>query len=139
MEILVGIALILIGIVIGYKLSDMFHRMMISKILLDLGITPDQLKEMESKLLDEIKTENPEAYAEIMQSKLSKANDSTGKTVVKVKLEQHQGVLFAYREDNMTFIGQGNDQDSLIQSITHRLKGVTIEITNGELLSKNNA
>ena len=139
MDILVGIILILVGIAIGFKLSDTFHRMMISKILLDLGITPEQLKQMESKLLDEIRAENPEAYEEIMQSKLNKANDSTGKTVIKVKLEQHQGVLFAYREDNNAFIGQGNDQDSLIASITHRLKGVTIEITNGELLQKNNA
>ena len=136
MEIIIGIIGLTIGIFIGFKLSDAFHRMMISKILLDLGVTPEQLKQMESKLLDELKTENPEAYEEIIKAK---SNSLPGKTLVKVKLEQHQGVIFAYREDDMTFIGQGTDQDSLIASITHRLKGVTIEITNGELLQKNNA
>jgi hypothetical protein len=136
MEYLIGFALLLIGIFIGIKLSDAFHRIMISKILLDLGITPEQLKQMETKLLDELKAEDPEAYQEIIATK---SNTAAGKTLVKVKLEQHQGVLFAYREDDMTFIGQGTDQDSLIASITHRLKGVTVEITNGELLQKNNA
>jgi len=136
MEYLIGFALLLIGIFIGIKLSDAFHRIMISKILLDLGITPEQLKQMETKLLDELKAEDPEAYQEIIATK---SNTAAGKTLVRVKLEQHQGVLFAYREDDMTFIGQGTDQDSLIASITHRLKGVTVEITNGELLQKNNA
>jgi len=136
MDILLGIILLAVGMAIGFKLSDAFHRMMISKILQDLGITPDQLKQMESKLLDEIRTEDPEAYDAIIKDKSNKSSD---KVVVKVKLEQHQGVLFAYREDTMTFIGQGTDQDSLISSITHRLKGVTIEIVNGELLQKNNA
>jgi hypothetical protein len=54
--------------------------------------------------------------------------------VIKIRLEQHQGILFAYREDDSTFLGQGLTREDLIASIMHRIRGCTIEIVNGELL-----
>ena len=86
--------------------------------------TPTKLKELHDKIASRIEDDEHTL--------------ATGKPLIRVKLEQHQGVIFAYREDDSTFIGQGTDQDSVIKSITHRIRGCTIEIVNGELLRENN-
>lgn len=61
--------------------------------------------------------------------------------VIEVRLEQHQGQLYAFRKDNDTFLGQGVDRDSLIDHISKRMKNVKLVISHddgGELLQKNN-
>ena len=117
----------------GISLANAFHRHMLRSIMRDMGITPEKLKTMRDNLLEDIRVQDPKAYAEIMK------NIQEDRPVIKIRLEQHQGILFAYREDDSSFLGQGNNKDDLIKSIGHRLKNVTIEITNGELLQENNA
>jgi hypothetical protein len=56
-------------------------------------------------------------------------------------LEQHQGVLYAYRKDNSQFLGQGTDQAGLIDSISKRMTDVRLIIDQqdgADLLQKNN-
>ena len=100
-----------------------------------MGITPEKLKTMRDRLLEDIKEQDPQAYREIMQ----KIEQEEALPVIRLRLEQHQGILFAYREDDSSFVGQGSSQEDLIKSIAHRFKNVTVEFTNGELLQKNNA
>ncbi len=111
-----------LGVIMGIRASDLFHKHMLAQILQDLGIKPEQMRDLERKLAAELGEE---------------VKDS-GSEVIRVVLEQHQGTLFAYRESDQQFLGQGANREDLIKSIGSRLRGVTIEITNGELLQKNN-
>lgn len=111
----------ILGMVLGIRMSDLFHKHMLAQILRELGIRPEQMRELEQRLAREV--------GEVTE----------GKTVIRVVLEQHQGTLFAYRESDNQFLGQGVNQEDLVKSIAHRLKGVTIEIVNGELLQKSHS
>lgn len=129
-ELLLAFAL---GLALGIWVTNLFHKVMIKTVLRDFGFDSEaKVKQLSDQLMEDLKTTDPEAYAKF-QNELD-----SSKEVIRIRLEQHQGVLFAYREDDSSFVGQGNDQESLITSITHRLKGVTVEIVNGELLQKNN-
>jgi hypothetical protein len=129
-ELLLAFAL---GIILGVYVTNLFHKVMIKTVLKDYGIDNEQkLRDLSDRLMADLKDTDPEAYAHFKQQL------DEPKETVRIRLEQHQGVLFAYREDDSQFVGQGVDQESLIASITHRVKGVTIEIVNGELLQKNN-
>ncbi len=119
-----------LGFVLGAKTMNLFHTHMIRNILRELGITPKQLRDVEQRLMQDLESQDPELAQKLKSAK----NDSL--PVIKIKLEQHQGTLFAYRADTEEFVGQGVDRDSLATSIAHRFKGVRIEILNGELLQK---
>lgn len=124
--ILVVFVLIFLGFVLGTWISAAFHRTIMREFLKEMGYdSPEKLRALHDKIAARIEDQQLE--------------EATGKPVIKVRLEQHQGVIFAYREDDSTFIGQGNTREDLIASIMHRIKGATIEIVNGELLRNNNA
>jgi hypothetical protein len=99
----------------------MFHRSIMREFLKELGYdTEEKLRELHDRLARKLTADNSAALS--------------GKPVIKIRLEQHQGILFAYREDDSTFLGQGNTREDLIASIMHRIRGCTVEIVNGELL-----
>ena len=123
-----------LGFVLGAKTMNIFHTHMIRSILKELGITPQQLKDVEQRLMQDLEQHDPELAQKIRSEHDARVADSL--PVIKIKLEQHQGTLFAYRADTEEFVGQGIDRDSLATSIAHRFKGVRIEILNGELLQK---
>jgi hypothetical protein len=123
--VIVVVVLMTLGFVIGAWCSSMFHRTIMREFLRELGYdTEEKLRELHDRLAKKLTADNSAA--------------SAGKPVIKIRLEQHQGVIFAYREDDQTFIGQGNTREDLIASIMHRIRGCTIEIVNGELLRENN-
>jgi len=112
-----------LGFLIGAWCSSMFHRAIMREFLRELGYdTEEKLRDLHDRLALKLTADNSAAVA--------------GKPVIKIRLEQHQGVLFAYREDDSTFLGQGNTREDLVASIMHRIRGCTIEIVNGELLQK---
>jgi hypothetical protein len=60
---------------------------------------------------------------------------------LEVTIEQHQGVLYAYRKDNQQFLGQGTDRQGLVDSISKRMTDVRLIIDQqdgADLLQKNN-
>jgi hypothetical protein len=60
---------------------------------------------------------------------------------LEVTIEQHQGVLYAYRKDTKQFLGQGTDREGLIDSISKRMTDVRLIIDQqdgADLLQKNN-
>jgi hypothetical protein len=62
-------------------------------------------------------------------------------TPLEVTIEQHQGVLYAYRKDNQQFLGQGTDQQGLVDSISKRMTDVRLIIDTqdgADLLRKRN-
>jgi len=123
--VLVVVVLMSLGFILGAWISSIFYRSVIREFLKELGYdTPEKLRELHDRIADRLTADNSAAV--------------DGDPVIKIRLEQHQGVIFAYREDDSTFIGQGNTREDLLASIMHRIRGCTIEIVNGELLRENN-
>jgi hypothetical protein len=85
------------------------------KILKELGVTDQQLK----KLARDHGMGVEEAKSSIDEPEL---------TSVEIKLEQHQGVIYAYRIDDDQFLGQGSDREELIESLKKNLTNVRLII-----------
>ena len=116
-----------VGWFLGSRIQWFLDQITFKQILDDLGVTSQQLTQL-------INTDDAPAV-----------NDDTadGKelTCLEVTLEQHQGVIFAYRKHDQQFLGQGTDQAELIQSIRNRLQGVRLKISEldgADLLQKRN-
>jgi hypothetical protein len=123
--IVLAIMFVVMGVVIGSWISHLFHRAIMREFLKELGYdTEEKLKQLHDSLALKLTADNSAAVS--------------GKPVIRIRLEQHQGIIFAYREDDSTFLGQGNTREDLVASIMHRIRGCTIEIVNGELLRENN-
>lgn len=119
--VLVVVVLMTLGFILGAWATSMFHRSIMREFLKELGYdTEEKLRELHDRLSKKLIQDNSAALS--------------GKPVIKIRLEQHQGILFAYREDDSTFLGQGLTREDLIASIMHRIRGCTVEIVNGELL-----
>ena len=119
--VLVVVVLMMLGFILGAWITSMFHRSIMREFLRELGYdTEEKLRELHDRLARKLIQDNSAALS--------------GKSVIKIRLEQHQGILFAYREDDSTFLGQGLTREDLLASIMHRIRGCTIEIVNGELL-----
>ena len=100
------------------------------QILNDLGVKNSQLR----KLAEDVGVELPVVN--------ENTADGDGLTPVEVTIEQHQGVLYAYRKDNQQFLGQGTDRAGLIESISKRMTDVRLIIDQADgadLLQKNNS
>jgi hypothetical protein len=123
--IVLAIMFVVMGVVIGSWISHLFHRAIMREFLKELGYdTEEKLKQLHDSLALKLTADRSAAVS--------------GKPVIRIRLEQHQGIIFAYREDDSTFLGQGNTREDLVASIMHRIRGCTIEIVNGELLRENN-
>ena len=115
-----------LGAFIGSRVTSFINQMAWMEILKDLGITNEDLQKLLKK----------------QQAKLGiEPEEETQLEVIEVRLEEHQGLLYAYRKDNDTFLGQGSDREGLIEHISKRMKNVKLIISRedgGELLQKNN-
>ena len=99
------------------------------QILTDLGVKNSQLRQLATDVGIELPAVN------------ENAQDGVGLTPLEVTIEQHQGVLYAYRKDNKQFLGQGTDREGLIDSISKRMTDVRLIIDTADgadLLQKNN-
>jgi hypothetical protein len=99
------------------------------QILTDLGVKNEQLR----KLAENVGVDVPDVNE----------NTALGDqlTPLEVTIEQHQGVLYAYRKDTKQFLGQGTDREGLIDSISKRMTDVRLIIDTADgadLLQKNN-
>ena len=131
MEILIAVFIaFLLGWYIGSTVTTHLLALSFRQILQDLGIKNSQLK----KLAEDVGVDVPDAAV----------NTVHGEELapVEVTIEQHQGVLYAYRKHDQQFLGQGTDRDTLVNSITNRLQGVRLKISDqdgADLLQKNNS
>jgi hypothetical protein len=99
------------------------------QILNDLGVKNSQLRQL----------------AENVGIELPDVNENTADgnklTPLEITIEQHQGVLYAYRKDTKQFLGQGTDRQGLVDSISKRMTDVRLIIDQqdgADLLQKNN-
>jgi len=119
-----------LGWYLGSKITTYLLAMSFKRILEDLGVKREQLR----KLAEDVGVELPAVNQ----------NTALGDrlTPLEIVLELHQGVLYAYRKDTKQFLGQGTDQQGLVDSISRRMTGVRLIIdqTDGaDLLRKNNS
>ena len=116
------------GWYIGNLVTTITLAMSFRQILRDLGIKNEQLR----KLAENAGVDVPDAAANTADGDLD---------LVEVTIEQHQGVLYAYRKADSQFLGQGTDRETLVTSITNRLQGVRLKISDSDgadLLQKRN-
>jgi hypothetical protein len=101
---------------LGSKLSTIWNRIVFRDVLKDLGVTDKQIQKLaEERGLDYTDpTEEEGAEPEL--------------TSVEIKLEQHQGVIYAFRLDDDKFLGQGADREELIESLKKNLRDVRLII-----------
>jgi hypothetical protein len=100
------------------------------QILNDLGVKNEQLRQ----LARDVGVELPDVN--------QNTADGVRLTPLEIILEQHQGVLYAYRKDTKQFLGQGTDQAGLIDSISKRMTDVRLIVDTADgadLLQKNNS
>jgi hypothetical protein len=126
--------LLVVAFALGWYLGSQVTTYLLSlsfrQILNDLGVKNEQLL----KLAQDTVPDFPDVNA-------STADGNT-LTPLEIVIEQHQGVLYAYRKDNKQFLGQGTDQAGLIDSISKRMTDVRLIIDQqdgADLLQKNNA
>ncbi len=118
----------LVGGFIGWRASRQVHLDGFRQLLRALKVSEQDL------LRAMIKIQSPGWQPE----DLEEAKDLT---VVEITLEQQGNQIFAYRKDDSTFLGQGNDKATLIDAIAHRMKDVRLVISEedgADLLQKNN-
>jgi hypothetical protein len=102
------IILTIFAFIVGYKVSSWIHAMTFKKILDDLGVGEKELRELHHKLADELGVP-PEIE-----------DRPSDKTVVEIKIEEHQGHLYAYEVEQDTFIAQGQTGDELLSRVMEK-------------------
>jgi hypothetical protein len=117
------------GWYLGSKITEHLLALSFRQILTDLGVKNEQLR----KLAENVGVELPAVN--------QNAADGNELTPLEITLEQHQGVIYAYRKDTKQFLGQGTDREGLIDSISKRMDNVRLIIDQqdgADLLQKNN-
>ncbi len=121
------IIIFMLGYWAGHKIATVFHVAAFKKILNELGVKEQDMRKLAQRvgLEDRLPPESPK------ESTLEE---------IHIKLEQHQGQIYAFRMDNDGFLGQGSDRDSLIQHLQQRMMNVRLIIDEGgDLLQKNHS
>lgn len=93
------------------------HARIFADMLEKLGVTEKDL----DKLLKKVQAEGGEASQEEIEEELLEE--------IPIKIERHQGQLYAFRVDNDAFLGQGTDRESLIKRLTESMTGVRLTIS----------
>jgi hypothetical protein len=125
---------IIVAFAFGWYMGNLVTTYLLAlsfkQILNDLGVKNSQLR----KLALDVGVDVPDVN--------QNTADGVGLTPLEVTIEQHQGVLYAYRKDNQQFLGQGTDREGLIASISKRMTDVRLIIDTADgadLLRKNNS
>ena len=115
---------------LGSKSRAIFDRILFREILKDLGITEQQMRNLardKQHLVDDVEETPREPAAAI-------ARDH-----IEIRVEQHQGQLYAFRLSDDRFLGQGATPDDLIARIAESYKNTkfTVAKDQGAELMKN--
>ena len=104
-----------LGWIIGSRLTSAWLHHSFRMILRELGIKDGDLRRLAEKNGVNLPATDTE-------------DSSTELPELEVKIEQHQGTLYAFRKDTDQFLGQGTDRDQLIDSLKHNLTNVRVII-----------
>lgn len=108
-ELFIGL---IVGFILGSRLKEAFMRLVFRDVLKDLGVTEQQLRKLARE------------HNIVVPEELPAAPAPEDLPTIEIKIEQHQGQLYAFRTDNDAFLGQGTDRESLIARIAERTQNV---------------
>lgn len=116
-----------IAFIVGFKVAQELHARLFSKMLEELGITEKDLDKLLAKMGNK---DEPQATQEEINEELLEE--------IEVKIESHQGQLYAFRVEDDKFLGQGTDRESLVKRLAESMTGVRLIIReeNGAQLIK---
>lgn len=109
--------LVALAFYIGWKLSEFIHTTAMMVVMKELGVSEEDLRRLAKK--NNIHLKEPAD------------SDRDALDEIHVKLEQHQGQIYAFRTDTDEFIAQGADRESLITHISRRFTNVRMIIDEG--------
>lgn len=96
---------LLVGFAFGYVLGGFITTIRTARafksILEDLGVTTEQLLKLKRKIGE------PEA-------------ESAADAEIEIRLETHNGTIYAYRKDTNQFLAQGPDREELVANLIDR-------------------
>lgn len=122
---MIELIIFIVGIGIGAWGANLFNRWIFGMILDRLGVDHKRLKELARDMAEEAGEPQTEPHTELL-----------------IKLEQHNGVIYAYKKDNNQFLAQGTDVDALIAHLDHTFANgarlIVREADGADLLRKNN-
>jgi hypothetical protein len=114
------IILIVLGFVVGWKLSEWITTASFMRILDDLNV--------DTKDLEKLNKTYAKSLGEEVEEDL---------TVIQVKVEEHQGRLFAYESVKDTFLAHADNADDLLAKLIERFPPgtrITIDKDQGGIL-----
>ena len=113
---------------LGWKISSWISALSFREILKELKITDQQLEKLSGRYGLGSKDESSEPKAREPEE-------------ITIKVEQHQGVLYAFRIENDEFLGQGKTREELVEGMAKRFKNVKFTVPHdmGAELLKNDA
>jgi len=121
--------LLALGFVIGYKVSEIMHLISFRRIMRDLKITEQQL----------IKVARDNGI-DVPDDRSEEDRELGIRETIHIKIEQHEGQIYAYKSDTDEFLGQGTDPDDLVNGIARRFKGIRMIVDQGkDLLQKSHS
>jgi len=113
-----------IAFYVGYRVNQITQIWAFKRILQELGIRDADMRRLAQRNGIELPPE-PAQEPELEE--------------IHIKLEQHQGQIYAFRVDSDGFLGQGPDREQLIARLTENLTNVRLIVDEGaDLLQKNN-
>jgi hypothetical protein len=116
MDILLTLLLAGMAFYAGWRLATIWYQTVFKKILDDLGVTDQQLRKLTNNLAgDETETE---VDGETIKLK-----------IMEIKIEEHQGTLYAYKLEDDKFLGQGQSREDLLESLKANLTNVKLIIS----------
>ena len=110
------------GAFVGWRVNNHLHLTVLSDILERAGVTPERLEQINADMEKEVNGEEDDDRIEI-------------------RIEQHSGVLYAYRKDTEEFIGQGTDKEALLARLVDKFPTgarLVVDEANGAQLIKEN-
>lgn len=120
-----------LGWFFGSRASTKFHLTLFKMILQDLGISNKDLIRVARKTgVEFITNEQEQKFKEIEEGELDH---------IEIKVEKHGEMLYAFRNDNDQFLGQGTSREALIEAMATKLKNVRLTVVEGNEYMKQEA
>lgn len=98
---------------LGMKVDAALNVIAFRKVLEELGVNQNQLRELARREGIKLTDEDPESELPTLE----------------IRIEQMEGSLYAYRLDNDQFLAQGLTQELLLESLTKNLNNVRIIVS----------
>ena len=119
------ILIVAAAVYIGWKAHSIYTRYMITEIMRDAGVAPEDIRKVQQHCLDIVNGAAEE--------------DEEESPVVHVKIEEHGQCLYCFDAEDGEFMAQGKDINELGDALRARYKEIRIRCSKengGELLQK---